>query len=235
MDHAPMADHFRALLGAASADGILAAVQQELDNPLHYFDAIYCINLDARPDRWQAMQPRLEALGIARRVRRLRAVTTPSDHHLGCALSHRQVIAAAARQKLENVLIIEDDALFLDTALAHLSSSIAELRRQSWEIFYLGGHRWATTGRPLPGCRHLLVPERISCSHAIAIHRSAFAKLLADLPEDAPGMETFLRVHGGIDQYYPLHGGRCLVASPVVASQGSLLPAEDPAFRMRFR
>lgn len=38
------------------------------DSPLDFFAAIYCLNLDERPDRWEAARRRFAMLGIAGRV-----------------------------------------------------------------------------------------------------------------------------------------------------------------------
>ncbi len=234
LDPAPVRIHFSELLGEEETHRIVAGVETELRNPFHFFDAIYCINLDTRPDRWQAMLIRFEALGIAHRVRRFRAIPTPDNHHAGCALSHRGIIETAARQKLKSVLILEDDTIFLDDTLSCLSRSIAELRTRPWNLFYLGGHQWGTDGNLVEGCQHLKTPALISCSHAIGINNQAFAGILADVPVDQTGMEIFLRTYQGIDQYFSQATGGLFLASPAVASQPSILAQEKPMLRTRF-
>ena len=51
--------------------------------PFHFFDAIYCINLDRETGRWESVVRQGRALGIERRIRRFSAVETPHDHRIG--------------------------------------------------------------------------------------------------------------------------------------------------------
>ncbi|MBW1615260.1 MAG: glycosyltransferase family 25 protein [Deltaproteobacteria bacterium] len=124
LDTKPIADHFIKLIGDKTFASIYSAIKQEMENPFFYFDAIYCINLDAAERRWQEMQKRFEKLGIVDRVRRFSAIETPESHHIGCALSHRAIIEKAEKYNFKNVLIFEDDAIFLDNILELLKKSI---------------------------------------------------------------------------------------------------------------
>jgi len=42
-------------------------------NPFDYFDKIFCINLDSRPDRWEQVQTEFDKVGILNRVERVSA------------------------------------------------------------------------------------------------------------------------------------------------------------------
>jgi hypothetical protein len=122
----------------------------------------------ARKDRWEDVTRRFEALGIAQQVRRFAAVETPSNHHIGCTLSHRAILAEAKAQGLQNVLVVEDDVLFSPEAPAELRRAVDELGRRSWPALYLGGHRWGRSFEKAPGCRYLEEPHGLTCLHAIA-------------------------------------------------------------------
>ena len=76
-----------------------------------YFDAIYCINLDKRPDRWEWVKKEFEKMGIEDKVKRFPAFDV-NKKHVGCALSHRYIIKLAKENKYNNVLILEDDIYF---------------------------------------------------------------------------------------------------------------------------
>ena len=103
-----------------------------MGNPFDHFAAVHCINLASAPERWRRMRRRFAALHIQQRVSRFDAVETPWSHHVGCALSHRSIIDQADRRGLDNVLVFEDDAIFLDDTSDVLDRSIAELGRQDW-------------------------------------------------------------------------------------------------------
>src|SRR5215831_18042382 len=76
-----------AALGPSTLKPADVAADATDEDPFSAFDEIICINLDSRPDRWTRMRTRFETLGIADRVRRLPAVLTPQNRHVGCALS----------------------------------------------------------------------------------------------------------------------------------------------------
>ncbi len=203
-------------------------------NPFAGFDAIYCINLDAATERWQRMRRRFALLGIAERVRRFAAVATPNSHHVGCALSHRAIVEQAARQGLRSVLVFEDDAIFLEDTLEQLSACVAELARQEWNLFHLGGHCWEQDFPDAPGCRHLRSPCReLTCSHAVAYSQAVYGTILAELPADREGMRRWLAEHRGIDQYF-MRIPRRFLSRPAVASQRFLLAQEEPALRQSY-
>jgi hypothetical protein len=203
-------------------------------NPFDFFDAIHCINLDSATWRWAQMRRRFQALEVASRVRRFSAVETPHWHHIGCALSHRGVVELAHRRGLRNVLVIEDDAIFLDDTRPLLQKSVAELAARDWTLFYLGGCDWGTKAHPVSGCRHLRHPgPRLTCTHAIAYNHTIYGVILSELPADLDGMAAWIADHRGIDIYFRDLDKRFL-SSPSVASQRSILSKEDADLRERY-
>jgi Glycosyltransferase family 25 (LPS biosynthesis protein) len=226
-DRAPMVEHFREFLGAEKADAIVRTASEELDGPFKFFDAIYCINLDRATKRWQRVTEQFAKLGILGRVRRFPAIETPTNHHIGCALSHRMVIEEARRQGLDNVLVFEDDVIFTRTAREDLAQSLRELTGRRWWTLYLGGHRWGRTFDLVRGCQALEGAHDLTCSHAIAYNRTIYDRILTDVPATPAAVALWLRAHHGIDQYYARElDGMHLVTCPVVASQGSILGQE---------
>jgi GR25 family glycosyltransferase involved in LPS biosynthesis len=138
LDPEPVIRHFEEFLGKDTAQAMIRTVQAELTSPFHFFDAIYCIDLDRQEHRWEAMQRRLRKLGIERKVRRFSAAETPLNHHIGCALSHRRIVAEAKQQQLKTVLVFEDDARFSPDAAEVLALSLRELEGLAWQLLYLG-------------------------------------------------------------------------------------------------
>jgi hypothetical protein len=125
-------------------------------NYFDYFEVIYCINLDCRNDRWEAVQREFAKVGILDRVIRFSAVETPENGHLGCRLSHRAIIQRAKDEGWKNVLVFEDDVelenwswqLFtmptLDFDILYLGGifSWPRLKMTSWNDYYWKIHRW---------------------------------------------------------------------------------------------
>jgi hypothetical protein len=209
-----------------------------VSNPFAFFDAIYCINLDTRPDRWERMRGRLGALGIAGAVRRFPAVLTP-DKAVGLALSHRRILEQARAQGLEHVLVLEDDAVFLEGTAAVLGPALEELAGLQWNACYLGGGWY----RAQPGWRfrfppvsaHLEYVHGLTTTHAIAYHQRLYDQLLAKLPGEESEMREWIAEHKALGHYYAetLSVG-IFRTVPVLASQENLVSDEDPELRDQF-
>ncbi|SMO31890.1 glycosyltransferase [Propioniciclava tarda] len=117
-------EHFRTFV---TDDALFERAAAAPTHPLAGFDAVMAINLDADPQRWARLVPRVEALGVGWRLERVAAVPTPDNHHVGCALSWRAAIAEAKRRGLSRVLVLEDDVLFASDTLDVLRPAMAEL------------------------------------------------------------------------------------------------------------
>jgi hypothetical protein len=207
--------------------------------PFEFFEAIYCLNLDARTDRWEDASRRFSELGIASLVERFPAIPAPSNHHVGCTLSWRRMVAAAQARGLRNFLGIEDDAIFLDDTLDVLRRAISELAGLPWDLLYLGGATWE---RPadIPGHVALQAPHSLTCTHALAVSEAAYARLLAEIPE-IDGIDEWLATYPAIDQYLAqrVNSGfyRAYVVNPRVATQPELTSSADfdGALRDRYK
>jgi hypothetical protein len=222
--------HFRALLDDATVDPIVAEVERELESPLAAFDAIVVIQRDTNVAEWPDVWARFHALGVGRIVERFAAIETPENHHAGCARSHRAVIAEAKRRGLANVLVFEEDAIFLDDTVPVLRRALDQLDGQPWDLFYLGGvHRGAP--EPVPGHDALERPTYLTCAHAVAYRADAFDRLLDEIPEAGEAFDSWLAEHAAIDQYLPrrVRDGalRAFVVTPRVATQPALLNYDD--------
>jgi len=233
-DTSEMMEHFREYIGAEAAERLFLSVNSQLESPFHFFDAIYCINLDSAPDRWRSVMARFEALGIASRIRRFPAVPTPENRHIGCALSHRAILEEARRHELKNVLVFEDDVVFTHDASEHLQAALRELEDRDWDLFYLGACRWEHKFPLAEGCTRLEVAGPVTTCHAIAYHRSSYERLLKDIPADTQSAGVWIGIHHGIDQYYASTiRERKFLISPVIATQENLLAYESVDVRQR--
>ena len=227
-----MVDHFRSQIGdgwtVKAAEDITTRAQEEVTNPFVFFDAVFCLNLDDRPDRWHASRDRFARLGIDWLVERFPAILTPHNHHQGCALSFRAMVAEAQRRDLESVLIVEDDVIWMetDTTKHVLAQALAELNDQPWDLLYLGGGV-REEPLPVPGCTTLRTPHRLQCTHAVAVHHTAYERILEEVPPDGAEFDDWLAEYIAIDEYLPRRVAdgtyRAFVLDPRIATQPDLI------------
>jgi hypothetical protein len=205
-----------------------------LSSPFDWFGGIFYINLDSRTDRRQALEARLSRLGIEKMCSRFPAVSTPYNHHVGCALSHRSLIANARRGHLKTLLVLEDDVLFHRNVVPLLRRTLSELENVEWDLFYFGGHTWGEEKTPVPGCRFLRTPHKITTTHALVYNHTAFDVLLEVLPATEAAMEQWLGRWNGIDQYLSKSPFRKVLANPMIAMQAELFRQPNPPKRRDF-
>lgn len=172
-----------------------------MKNPFDYFDAIYCINLDRRTDRWEAVKREFAKIDILDRVIRFSAIETPKNWHIGCILSHRTIIQKAKNEDWKNVLVFEDDVKFVQSR-EHISKCIAELDKTPFDIFYFG---WLFDLRNSPSYQwyiNLAKIDHIWCTFSIAYNARFYDTFLWFFPENKPekfAKNIYFQKYGTID------------------------------------
>lgn len=111
------------------------------------FDRVYCINLDRRPDRWEAFLEQVPADWPFRAIQRVsavdgkRVITPPwwrsGAGAWGCYRTHLNLIEAAVAAN-QSVLLLEDDAVFGPDFTERCRAFFGSLPR-NWGMVYLGG------------------------------------------------------------------------------------------------
>ena len=124
-------------------------------NPLNeYFDRIYVLNLDRRKDRMERINKRMKHFGIEYKrfnaydgtvFNGLTAKTKSKDpllrsgNYTACTLSHLAILSEARNDKLNNILVIEDDALLNKNIIGLFNGIKPELEvKNEHDILYLG-------------------------------------------------------------------------------------------------
>lgn len=100
-----------------------------------YFDKVYVINLDRRPDRMEKIAYDLKQLGIEfERFSAYDAVKENIEPYMGCTKSHLDIWKQSFGKR---VLILEDDAEFMENFQQRFDEVIQELP-EDYDVMYLG-------------------------------------------------------------------------------------------------
>jgi GR25 family glycosyltransferase involved in LPS biosynthesis len=116
-----------------------------------FFDKVVVINLDRRTDRMEQLVPQLEELEIQyERHSAVDAKELGISPIIAGTMSHVEVWKKYKGQK---VLVLEDDALFVDN-FNEKFEEVMQTLPQDWDIFYLGALIAKTTGKVKPVNQH---------------------------------------------------------------------------------
>ncbi len=152
-----------------------------------------CINLDRRPERWEAMKANFDRLGV-RSIERLAAVDGESVivperfSHLrpvdyACTLSHLTAVKRAFDAGHQSVLIFEDDCLF-DPAIEEKFPEYMRQVPEDWDMLFLGGYHFET---PLPVSFNVVRALTTLTTHAYAVRQSIYSDFI-ELNENPPAI-----------------------------------------------
>ena len=192
---------------------------------LDFFGAVCYINLDRREDRRKSFEEQCSRLKI--NPIRFSAIEPEDtqvkflyDGHtditrkqkIGCTLSHQKVIEYASYNYLKNVLIFEDDCVFLDAYQEKIGIIADELSGMDWDILYLGGE---PTNHCNPVSKNLAKIENggVYCLHAYAVNHTFYEKMLLPKANGIDIMDTYLL---NMDDEYR----KCYLTRDLLAIQG---------------
>lgn len=149
-----------------------------------FFDAILVINLDRRPDRLKKAidQLNMHAIEADKASAYDGHLMYPNSDRktagqLGCMMSHLECIRYAQKNKLRNVLILEDDVEFHPDVQDLFSQAVSELPND-WDMLYLGGNTNGALNALLPFSDRLRRVNYLLCCHAYAINETAYQVIL---------------------------------------------------------
>ena len=174
---------------------------------LDFFDDVYYINLDSRIDRREKFESQSKMLGIP--SNRFSAITPKEGEYqvhetydnendrithkfkVGCGLSHKAIVRLAKERNLENVLIFEDDCIFLDSYKDDIVTYVNELKTlKEWDLFYIGGSP-ANECKRINNTKHLYRTEGMYGAHAYALNRSFYDVILKSFNPINDIIDTF--------------------------------------------
>jgi glycosyl transferase family 25 len=97
----------------------------------------FYINLEYRPDRREHVEKEMLQLGIP--VQRFNAIKLDNGR-IGCSLSHLSVLLQAKKNKLDHILIMEDDIMFLNPPqfITNLNNCLS--KNNTFDVLLIAGN-----------------------------------------------------------------------------------------------
>lgn len=138
-------------------------------NPFDWFDSIQVINLPTRSDRLMECRQEFKRVGLKKYT-----VVSPEFNpkpEMSLLLTNLKILLQARCEKVERLLILEDDVQFTQTAKSDLLTVINEIHYNDWKMIYLGATVKHCLMKAYP---HLLRLNFGFSNHAIAYHCSVF-------------------------------------------------------------
>lgn len=153
-----------------------------------FFERTCVITLARRPERRARLERHLRRLGLHHGIQWVDAVDG-SVHKAprgwragggawGCRLSHLQVLQQAVADRVEHLLVLEDDVVFSPRTADCLPLLMPDLPPE-WGQFYLGGQHLADPAETITP--RLWRAVNINRTHAYAVHRQALPAILTHL------------------------------------------------------
>jgi GR25 family glycosyltransferase involved in LPS biosynthesis len=151
-----------------------------------YFDKIYCINLDKRPNRWKDAQEEFKKHNLT--VERFSGIVGNPNNiptkivpgHVGCVLSHYSIIKKASEEGLNQILILEDDAVFSEDLQPQFENYVKQVPKD-WDMLYFGGNH---NNEPLQKItENVYKIHKTYTTHAYAVKKSVFPVVIKMFPK----------------------------------------------------
>ena len=121
-----------------------------------FFSKIYCINLDSRPDKYDLCLKEFKKINID--VERISAIDGKKyfkrgmNRNAGCyglLQTKLMIYNDAIKNNYNNILILEDDVMFVENFNEKFFSKINNLP-SDWDMLYIGGNNIFTKGKYIP-------------------------------------------------------------------------------------
>lgn len=160
------------------------------DDVWSFFDRIYCISLNERPDRRAQAAEQFARVGLADKVIYMIVDRHPTDCEQGIYESHIICIRKALDDGARNILLFEDDVVFERFSPARLGAALSFLKRQpQWQALFLGCLVKNSRATQSPAIRKV---DYRCLSHAYALNRGA-AEQLVQKPWSGKPYDVILR------------------------------------------
>lgn len=161
-----------------------------------YFDQIYCINLETRPDRLAQFKENYGPLGTSQ-ITIVKAINGKeidlgdwehSPGALGCRLSHLNIYKEALNKGYSQILILEDDVV-ISTAFRDKFTKLINYVNDDWDMIYFGGHHYL---KPDAFGSEFIKLKNTLSTHAIAINGRSLEKIIHKIEIDKRWLDSVI-------------------------------------------
>lgn len=190
-----------------------------MENFHRYFNRIFCINLDRRPDKWVDSLEEFKKWDIVN-FQRVPAYDgkglNKNDYRIktseaGLILTNIDILKSSIENKFERILILEDD-FYLTGEFSMIDNLISQVP-VDWDLLYFGGNHNSHKGFPEPIklSENLVKVHHTFATHAVAINGKFFKEMLDKISSVSSPLDVMLT------DLQKSHNAYCF--SPSVAKQ----------------
>lgn len=196
-----------------------------------FFDKIYCINLEDRPDRWSLCVEKFKEHGIENYTR-FNGVKVNGNlsskklGQIGCSASFYNIIKDARDKNYNNILILEDDFNFIaskEDVIKALEKAFEEIPKD-WDMLYLGGNIINDFHfNPIEKySENLFKLNSAFTTHSICFSKQSFDKILNAFPPQENWLESLMKNYDSIDVFFAQHfhiKNKCFIYKELLCMQ----------------
>jgi len=142
----------------------------------NYFDKIYCINLDSRPERWDECLVEFNKLELE--VERVEGFQMEPGI-AGCSKSHLECVKKAKTNGYQNVLILEDDITFHEDIFDQtLTLTMEQLEKNGlkYDMLYFSANLYGAGNGLID--KNLAKITSAKSGHAYVVNKSVYDKII---------------------------------------------------------
>jgi len=184
-----------------------------MDSVWKSFDAIYCISLISRPDRYERAQRIFNKYQIP--VEFYRPTKDPVSGEQGCFNSHTAIARLALKCNYRRILIFEDDIIVNEDAFAHASELMDFLASSiEWNILYFGSLPAPRSVFGYQGANSRIYQTEAWLTHAYALNNQKTLQYVSD--------QTYFPLGKSIDTIYRSSIPKCYALYPSMFYQGDV-------------
>lgn len=154
----------------------------------------YCMNLDSRTDRWEQVQKDFSSFGklAGIDIQRVSAIRDSEKPQQGVCKTFKSIIEMAKKEKLEYVLILEDDCYIIEPRSVIESLNNAP---DDWDILLGGAYYYIIESEYNKYWKKV---DKFCSLHFIVIHSRIYDKIL-DISDTSGHMDIVLSKMSGKD------------------------------------